>query len=62
MGRNYIKETAWSNERYKRYHVKLRKDDAEKMQILLDRLNTNFSQWVRDSMQREYSKIDDDQG
>jgi len=47
MSRNYSREAEWTKKRYKRLEVRLLKEDADKLQTILDRTGQSIAAWVR---------------
>ena len=47
MPRDYIKESAWDKKNYRHFHVKLKHDEAQKLELQLKRLGIGFTEWVK---------------
>jgi len=51
--RNYQKEAEWTRQRYKRIEVRLLKDDADKLQAILERTGKSVAAWIREKIELE---------
>jgi hypothetical protein len=47
MSRNYKAEAAWSKQKYRRLEVRLSKEDADKLQRILEHDELSFAEWLR---------------
>jgi len=51
--RNYKNESEWQKTRYRRYQAKLRTDEADALDQILDTSGIKFTEWVRQNIEKQ---------